>query len=81
MAIGDSFEPGNTATGPAGQRAHPEQIAHLQRLQLKLHSAGDSTWSLVGNGLLADGSARVSGDADVLRRLLGCLDLAGFAPG
>jgi alkyl sulfatase BDS1-like metallo-beta-lactamase superfamily hydrolase len=47
----DSFEPGNVATGPRGQQAHPEALAQVDRLQLKLHQVTDSVWSLVGNGL------------------------------
>jgi hypothetical protein len=31
----DPFEPGNVATGPDGQLAHPEALAHVERLKLK----------------------------------------------
>ena len=43
-----SIEPG---TGPAGQKAHPDAIAHTQRLEPKLYKVGEHAWSLVGNGL------------------------------
>ncbi|MEM6999545.1 MAG: alkyl sulfatase dimerization domain-containing protein [Pseudomonadota bacterium] len=37
--------------GPAGQSAHPDAIAHLQRLQPKLYRVGPHAWCVVGNGL------------------------------
>jgi alkyl sulfatase BDS1-like metallo-beta-lactamase superfamily hydrolase len=46
-----SFSPGDIASGPEGQLAHPLTIAHSDRLQRKLYQVGDSAWSLVGNGL------------------------------
>lgn len=51
MSIVDSFEPGATATGSRGQQAHPQSIAHSERLVRKLYRVGDKAWSLVGNGL------------------------------
>ncbi len=50
-SITDSFDPSKTATGPAGQIAHPDMIAHNERLVRKLYKVGDKAWSLVGNGL------------------------------
>ncbi len=47
----EPFTPGNTAVGAAGQLAHPDTIAHSERLVRKLHKVGDKCWSLVGNGL------------------------------
>lgn len=47
----EPFSPGKTGTGPKGQLAHPETIAHSERLVRKLHRVGDKAWSLVGNGL------------------------------
>ena len=51
MQIVDSFEPGQTGTGERGQQAHPQTIAHSERLVRKLYRVGDKAWSLVGNGL------------------------------
>lgn len=51
MNIIDSFDPGNTATGPRGQLAHPDTIAHSDRLVKKLYQVGGKAWSMVGNGL------------------------------
>ena len=51
MKIVDSFEPGQTVTGDRGQSAHPETVAHSQRLVRKLYRVGDKAWSMVGNGL------------------------------
>lgn len=47
----EPFTPGATEEGPNGQLAHPQTIAHSQRLVRKLHRVGDRAWSLVGNGL------------------------------
>ncbi len=47
----EPFSVGTTATGPKGQQAHPDAIAHSARLTRKLHRLGDNAWSLVGNGL------------------------------
>lgn len=51
MTIVDSFEPGASVTGPNGQLAHPDTIAHSDRLVRKLYRVGDKAWSMVGNGL------------------------------
>ncbi len=45
------FSPGNTATGEQGQLAHPDMIAHSERLVRKLYRVGNNAWSMVGNGL------------------------------
>ncbi len=39
------------ATGPSGQRAHPDAIAHGERLTRQMYSVGEHAWCLVGNGL------------------------------
>lgn len=49
--IPDSVSSLSPAVGPAGQLAHPDAIAHNQRLQPRLYRVGDHAWSLVGNGL------------------------------
>ncbi len=49
--ITDSFEVGQTDTGPAGQRAHPEVIEQSSRLVEKLYKLGENAWTYVGNGL------------------------------
>ena len=49
--ITDSFEVGQTDTGPAGQRAHPEMIEQSSRLVEKLYKLGENAWTYVGNGL------------------------------
>jgi len=46
-----SFEPGQSATGPKGQVAHPLNIDHTARLGRKLYEVGDRAWCMVGNGL------------------------------
>lgn len=47
----DSIAELDAATGPQGQLAHPDAIAHLQRLQRKFYRVGEHAWCLVGNGL------------------------------
>ena len=49
--IPDSFTPGRTDTGPAGQRAHPATFEQSERLVEKLYKVGANAWSYVGNGL------------------------------
>ena len=49
--IPDSFSIGQTATGPAGQKAHPATIQHNARLVEKLYKVGENAWTYVGNGL------------------------------
>ena len=49
--IPQSFSPGETATGPRGQQAHPLTIEHTKRLQRKLYAITDRAWCMVGNGL------------------------------
>ena len=49
--IPQSFSPGDTATGPEGQLAHPLTIEHTKRLERKLYAIGDRAWCMVGNGL------------------------------
>lgn len=51
MKIVDSFDPGQTVTADRGQSAHPQTVAHSQRLVRKLYRVGDKAWSMVGNGL------------------------------
>jgi len=48
-----SFEPDDsaTATGPRGQRAHRDLIAHGARFERRLWKVRDGVWCLVGNGL------------------------------
>ena len=36
MSIDDSFQPGETQTGPKGQLAHPKTLEHSKRLEKKL---------------------------------------------
>ena len=45
-------------TGPAGQQAHPDAIAHGQRLAPALYTVGDEAWCVVGNGLSNQGFVR-----------------------
>lgn len=47
QSIGDD----TPAVGPAGQLAHPDAVAHLERLEPKCYRVGGSAWCLVGNGL------------------------------
>ncbi len=42
------IEPG---TGPRGQIAHPDAIAHLERIAPQMYAVGDRVWCVVGNGL------------------------------
>ena len=49
--IPDSFTPGRTDAGPAGQKAHPAMIEHSERLVERLYKVGENAWSYVGNGL------------------------------
>ena len=51
MSIDDSFQPGETQTGPKGQLAHPKTLEHSKRLERKLYKVGKKAWSLIGNGL------------------------------
>ena len=51
MSIDDSFQPGETQTGPKGQLAHPKTLEHSKRLEKKLYKVGKKAWSLIGNGL------------------------------
>ena len=51
MSIDDSFQPGETLTGPKGQLAHPKTLEHSKRLEKKLYKVGKKAWSLIGNGL------------------------------
>ncbi len=47
-----SFDPATEpAVGPRGQFAHPEALAHLDRLAPRMYSLGDHAWCVVGNGL------------------------------
>jgi len=39
------------AIGPAGQKAHPDAVEQLERLEPRLYRVGDHAWCLVGNGL------------------------------
>ena len=45
------FEAVEPATGPRGQRAHPQHIAQNSRLARQLYKVTDQVWTLVGNGL------------------------------
>ncbi|MGE0625624.1 MAG: alkyl sulfatase dimerization domain-containing protein [Pseudomonadales bacterium] len=47
----DSISAREPIAGPAGQLAHPDAVAHLERLQPRLYRVGDHAWCLVGNGL------------------------------
>ena len=47
----DSLETHSPATGPQGQTAHPDAIAHLDRLRPEFYSVGEHAWCMVGNGL------------------------------
>lgn len=47
----DSFSAGRAQPAPAGQMAHPDAIAHTERLERQLYRVGDKCWNLVGNGL------------------------------
>ena len=38
-------------TGPRGQRAHREAIAHGELYEPKLWACGEHAWCMVGNGL------------------------------
>ena len=51
MSIDDSFQPGETQTGPKGQLAHPKTLEHSKRLEKKLYKVGKKAWSLIGNGI------------------------------
>ena len=37
--------------GPAGQLAHPDAVAHTERLQPAIYAVGERAWCVVGNGL------------------------------
>ena len=39
------------AVGPQQQLAHPDHIAHSERLVRKLYQVRDNVWCMVGNGL------------------------------
>ena len=41
----------STATGPKGQRAHRELLAHTDRLEAQLWNPRPGVWCVVGNGL------------------------------
>ena len=43
-----SIEP---VIGPNNQLAHPEHIAHTERLVRELYQVRDKVWCMVGNGL------------------------------
>ncbi|MEE2891119.1 MAG: MBL fold metallo-hydrolase, partial [Pseudomonadota bacterium] len=47
----DSFAPGIETVGPEDQLAHPDHLAHSERLVRKLYQVREGAWSLVGNGL------------------------------
>ncbi|MCH2099133.1 MAG: alkyl/aryl-sulfatase, partial [Pseudomonadales bacterium] len=47
----DSFAPGIETVGPKDQLAHPDHLAHSERLVRKLYQVREGAWSLVGNGL------------------------------
>ncbi len=51
MAKTDAFRPGEVTAAPGGQLAHPQHIAHSQRLQEKFYAVGPNAWCYVGNGL------------------------------
>ena len=46
-----AFRVGELATGSAGQTAHPQHLAHSERLKETFYEIGDSAWCYVGNGL------------------------------
>ncbi|MEZ5341066.1 MAG: alkyl sulfatase dimerization domain-containing protein [Acidimicrobiales bacterium] len=49
----DSFDTTGTkvGTGPKGQIAHVDHIAHSNTYRKQLHAVGDSAWAYVGSGL------------------------------
>lgn len=47
----DSIGTHPPGTGPQGQTAHVEAIAHLERLRAEFYSVGEHAWCMVGNGL------------------------------
>ena len=46
-----AFRVGEVTTGSAGQVAHPQHLAHSERLKEVFYAVGDSAWCYVGNGL------------------------------
>ena len=46
-----AFRVGQVATGSEGQTAHPQHLAHSERLKETFYKIGDSAWCYVGNGL------------------------------
>lgn len=46
-----AFRVGEVTTGSAGQFAHPQHLAHSERLKEVFYAVGDSAWCYVGNGL------------------------------
>ena len=50
-AFPSSFANIEPAVGPAGQLAHPDAIAHLERIAPRMYAVGDRAWCVVGNGL------------------------------
>ncbi len=50
-AIPDSIDTCPPGEASAGQLAHPDAIAHGQRLERRFYPVGDHAWCLVGNGL------------------------------
>jgi len=49
--IPDSLPVVVPAEGPAGQLAHPDAVAHTQRLSPAIYPVGERAWCVVGNGL------------------------------
>jgi alkyl sulfatase BDS1-like metallo-beta-lactamase superfamily hydrolase len=46
-----AFRVGEVTTGSAGQVAHPQHLAHSERLKEVFYAVGDNAWCYVGNGL------------------------------
>lgn len=46
-----AFRVGEVTRGSAGQVAHPQHLAHSERLKEVFYAVGDSAWCYVGNGL------------------------------
>lgn len=46
-----TFSPGSGTQDHRGRRAHPDTIAHSERLQRHFYPVGEHAWTLVGNGL------------------------------
>ena len=46
-----SFRAGETVLHHEGQRVHPQQAEHSERLEQRFYQVGEDVWCFVGNGL------------------------------